>query len=255
MSSEGFPFFDILFFALIALFIILRLRAVLGRRTGNERKPFDPFNRNQERRESSGTVIRMPGRNSPADERDEAIADEPLRPERGGADDIAEPMQRPQAARTSAGGADVRAGFTQIKLADPAFDPRGFVSGAEAAYGMIVEAFAKGDTATLRPLLNDDVYDRFAADIRARLAAGKTQETRITSLDSADIVSAAMSGRTAIITVRYDSKQVVATRTATGEVTSGDPDKPVRVAEEWKFTRNTRSRDPNWLLAETRTIA
>ncbi|MBM3484596.1 MAG: Tim44 domain-containing protein [Alphaproteobacteria bacterium] len=258
MSSEGFPFLDILFFALIALFIILRLRAVLGRRTGNERKPFDPFNRTPERREGSGTVIRMPGRSGPQVERDEVETDEPIRAERGQpVEETPEPASRAQtsAARSNAGGADVRAGFTQIKLADPSFDPRGFLSGAEAAYGMIVEAFARGDTATLRPLLSDDVYDRFAAEIRTRLAAGKTQDTEIESLDSAEIVSATMQGRTAVVAVRYTSKQKVATRSATGEVIAGDPDKAVGVTEEWQFTRNTRSRDPNWSLAETKTIA
>ena len=258
MSSEGFPFLDILFFALIALFIILRLRAVLGRRTGNERKPFDPFNRTPERREGSGTVIRMPGRSGPQVERDEAETDEPVRAERSPpAGEMSEQAPRAQtsAARSSPGGADVRAGFTQIKLADPSFDPRGFLSGAEAAYGMIVEAAAKGETATLRPLLSDDIYDRFAAEIRARLATGKTRETVIERLDSADIISATMQGRTAMVTVRFTSKQKVATRAATGEVIEGDPDQAVRVTEEWQFTRNTRSRDPNWSLAETKTIA
>jgi len=257
--SDGFPFLDIVFFALIALFIILRLRSVLGRRTGNERKPFDPFNRQSERpREGPGTVIRMPGRNGVGAERDDPEPEpEPIRAERAPAVEDEDAAARPQAAaqRSTGAGADVRAGLTQIKLADPGFEPRSFLSGAEAAYGMIVEALAKGDTAMLRPLLTDDVYDRFAAEIRARLAAGKTQETRIVGLDSADIVAAGMTGRTAAVTVRFVSRQIIVSRAASGEVVEGDAETPVKVTEEWRFTRNTRSRDPNWFLAETRTIA
>jgi predicted lipid-binding transport protein (Tim44 family) len=64
-----------------------------------------------------------------------------------------------------------------------------------------------------------------------------------------------MTGRTAVVTVRFVSRQINATRSTTGELIAGDPETPERVTEEWRFTRNTRSRDPNWLLAETRAIA
>lgn len=247
--SDGIGYWDILFFALIALFVILRLRAVLGRRTGNERKSADPFARSSEApAERPGNIVRIPGRGPRAEQpRD---AEEPVERE------LDQPArQAGDATRTSAVSQDVRAGFTQIKLADPSFDPRDFVHGARAAFGMIVEAFAKGETAQLRPLLGDDVYDRFAAEIRARLGAGKTLETRVLDIKAAEIVSAQMTGRTAIVTVRFASEQITVTRAATGEVITGDPDTPVQVTEDWTFSRNTRSRDPNWSLVETRAVA
>ncbi len=255
--SDGFHFLDILFFALIALFIILRLRSVLGRRTGNERKHADPFARSSEApTDRAGNVVRMPGRGAPPGSATEA--DEPFERDEAeiGQERAAEPVREPNDRPRGTGASqDVRAGFTQIKVADPSFDPRDFVQGAGAAFGMIVEAFAKGETATLRPLLGDDVYDRFAAEIRARLAAGQSVETRVLDVKSAEIVAAQMTGRTAVLTVRFTSEQISVTRTTTGEVVSGDPDKAVQVTEDWTFSRNTRSRDPNWSLVETRAVA
>lgn len=255
--SDGFQFWDILFFALIAIFVILRLRTVLGRRTGNERKPTDIFTRTPEdQRERPGKVVRLPGRGTGAEQA-------------GAPDDILERDQSPrgfgrdeepandmdEAPRAGSASQDIRAGFTQIKLTDPSFDARDFAQGARAAYGMIVEAFAKGDTATLRPLLGDEAYDRFSAEVRTRLAAGKTQDTKINDIKSAEIIAARMTGRTAFVIVRFVSRQTSATRAATGEVISGDPDKSVEVVEEWTFSRNTRSSDPNWSLVETRAVA
>jgi predicted lipid-binding transport protein (Tim44 family) len=245
--SDGFHFLDILFFALIALFIILRLRSVLGRRTGNERKHPNTFARSSGRAEERpGNVVHMPGRTSRQPEEDEIFEhEEPSR-----AEPEAEPA--PSAPRMSQ---DVRAGLTQIKVADPAFDARDFAHGARQAYGMITEAYASGDTATLRPLLGDDIYDRFAAEIRARLAAEKKMDVRINEIDTPELITAEMQGRTAVITVRVRSEQVRALRDSSGAVIEGDAEKPAQLTEVWTFSRNTRSRDPNWFLIETRSEA
>lgn len=258
--SDGFPFLDILFFALIALFVVLRLRAVLGRRTGSERKHADPFSRSAERpKERPGNVVRLPERqgHAPASAEDDELFERPAEPaSTAGGEPQGEPATDSAHETTRASvGQEVRAGLTQIKVADPNFDAREFMSGARAAFGMVVEAFARGDTGTLRPLLGDDVYDRFAAEVRARLATGQTADTKVQSIESADMVSASMNGRTAVITIRFTSQQLTVQRAASGEVISGDPDSPVRVTEQWTFTRNTRARDPNWSLVETRAVA
>jgi len=242
--SDGFHFLDILFFALIALFIILRLRSVLGRRTGNERKQPNTFARSSSRAEErAGNVVHMPGRTPHQPDDDDIF--EPEEPARAGREDA----PAPSAARMSR---DVRAGLTQIKVADPSFDARDFAYGARQAYGMISEAYASGDTATLRPLLGDDIYDRFAAEIRERLVAGKTVELRIEEIDQPELIGAEMQGRTAIIIVRFKSEQLRAVRDSSGAVIEGDAEKPVQRAEVWTFSRNTRARDPNWFLIETR---
>jgi predicted lipid-binding transport protein (Tim44 family) len=223
--DSGFAFFDIVFFAMVAAFLILRLRSVLGRRTGNEnperwtaRKPAP------QAREAADNITRLPDRSRPA----------------GEAPTLDLPANSP-----------VEAGLTQIKVADPSFDARSFIERARGAFEMIVGAYAQGDTATLRPLLADDVYENFAAAIRARQQAKQTLETTLVGIKSADVVQARMDGRTAIVTVKFVSEQINVTRDAEGTVVEGDPQRIAVVTDVWTFSRNTRSRDPNWLLVAT----
>jgi predicted lipid-binding transport protein (Tim44 family) len=143
-------------------------------------------------------------------------------------------------------------GLALIRQADPSFDEKGFQEGAKGAFAMIVGAFAQGDTATLRPLLADDVYDNFARAVRERQTAGETMETRVERFDEVDMLEARMDGGTAVVTIRFASQQVSVTRDAGGSIVDGDPARPVEVIDIWTFARNTRSRDPNWLLVETR---
>jgi len=224
--DSGFAFFDIVFFAMVAAFLILRLRSVLGRRTGHE---------NPER-----WTARKPA------------------PTRGdAADNVARLPERQRAAGDAAPVLDLpansplEAGLTQISVADPSFDPRSFVEGARGAFEMIVGAYALGDTATLRPLLADDVYENFASAIRTRQQAKQTHETTLVGIKSADITEARMDGRTALVTVKFVSEQINVTRDADGTVVEGDPQQIANVTDVWTFSRNTRSRDPNWLLAAT----
>src|SRR4051812_15949291 len=133
--SDGFAYIDIIFFAMVAAFIAFRLRSVLGRRTGTERRQPQPVVRPNASREGAG----------PAPERPAAAAEDPV---------IADVTD----------GA-LKVGLTQIRLADPAFDLDQFLQGAKAAFGMIVEAFARGDKAALRPLLADRVYAEFGRAI------------------------------------------------------------------------------------------
>jgi predicted lipid-binding transport protein (Tim44 family) len=226
--DSGFAFFDIVFFAMVAAFLILRLRSVLGRRTGNEnperwtaRKPAP-----RARTETPENVARLPDRSRPAGEAAPPVLDLP--------------------ANTPA-----EAGLTQISVADPSFDARGFADGARGAFEMIVGAYAQGDTATLRPLLADDVYENFAGAIRTRQEAKQTLETTLVGIKAADITEARMDGRTAFVTVKFVSEQINVTRDAGGAVVEGDPQQIAAVTDMWTVSRNTRSRDPNWLLVAT----
>ena len=138
-------------------------------------------------------------------------------------------------------------------LADPGFDLSGFLEGAKAAFAMIVEAFARGDKAALRPLLSDEVFTSFAAAIDEREQLGRTITTELVSIGGAELVGAAMRGTTARLTVRFKSEQINVTRDRDGEVIDGDPHAILEAVDIWTFERDTRSRDPNWLLVETRT--
>ena len=220
-----FQYFDIILFAMIAAFLVLRLRSVLGRRTGNER-----------RRE---LFVR---RTAP-------IADKPM-PEK-----VATPgdPDKDLASLAPAGKpADAVAdGLSRIRRADPSFDPSQFLEGARTAFEMIVSAYAKGDKPALRPLLSDEVYQPFAATIDERAAAKETFETSDLRLDDAEIVDADLAGRTARVTVKLASRQINVTRAMDGSIVDGDPDHPVEKTDYWTFARDTRSADPNWVLVAT----
>jgi predicted lipid-binding transport protein (Tim44 family) len=224
--SEGFAYIDILFFAMVAAFIALRLRSVLGRRTGHERRRSGGFG-NARSNGATDNVVALPDRSGPAAEAEAGIAD------------LAD--------------GDVKAGLTQIRLADQRFDLRAFLSGARGAFEMIVEAYSAGDKEALRPLLADGVFNGFAGAIDQRRAAGQTLETQLIAIRAADVVEAGMQGTNARIAVRVTSEQVNVVRDSEGNVVDGDPGTAEDVVDIWTFERDTKSSDPNWILVETRT--
>ncbi len=213
-------YFDIVLFAMIAAFLVLRLRSVLGRRTGNERRRDAMFRRADT--PTDGKVISF-GNRPPA----------------------------PPPLVTATPGDAVAAGLARIRAADAAFDPAHFLAGARSAFELIVGAFAEGDKTRLRPLLNDDVYNPFAAAIEERVAAGETLETRILRLKRADISEAGQAGRFARITVKFVSDQINVLRAHDGSIVDGDPDHAIEKTDFWTFARDTNSADPNWLLVAT----
>lgn len=229
--GEGFQFIDLIFFAMVAVFLILRLRSVLGRRTGNERPTPGPVPDETVReapRRDRDNVIDLPTRRPPP----HAVPDE-------GVETVESPLG---------------IGLSSIQNADPTFTPADFLLGAQAAFEVIVAAFAGGDKATLRPLLNDDVFANFSKAIDARAEAGETAETQLVGTPLAEIAEAEMRGRTAVVTVRFTSEQVNVVRGTDGAVIDGDPNRIAKVVDVWSFARDTRNRDPNWSLVETRSV-
>ena len=148
-------------------------------------------------------------------------------------------------------GSAVAAGLDAIVAADADFDPQHFLTGARAAYEMIVNAYAEGDRRTLKNLLSREVYDGFDAAIAEREKRGETVESRFVSIDSADIAGAEMRGRSAQVTVRFVSQLVSVTRDKQGNVVDGNADKVSEVTDVWTFARDVGSRDPNWKLVAT----
>jgi predicted lipid-binding transport protein (Tim44 family) len=229
--------YTIIFLAL-AVFIFLRLRSVLGRRTGRERPPYDPYAaRDAVRSSGSEKVVTLPARTAEAAPRPPEVP--PAPGERW--KDIAET------------GSAVASGLDAIAAADSGFDAKHFIAGARAAYEMVVTAFAAGDRRQLRGLLSREVYDGFDAHISERESRGETLETKFISVDSSAITGAEMRSRTAQITVRFVSKLVSATRDRSGAVTDGNAEKVTDVTDVWTFARDVSSRDPNWKVVATET--
>jgi predicted lipid-binding transport protein (Tim44 family) len=228
-----FDIYTIIFLAL-AVFIFLRLRSVLGQRTGRERPPYDPYSaRDTVRGSSNDNVVTLP-RTSDA--------------------------QRPPAEPVEPGdrwkgiveaGSAAAAGLDAIAQEDKSFDGNAFIAGARQAYEMIVTAYAEGDRRALKNLLSREVYEGFEAAIRERESRGETAETRFVAIEKSDIVGAELRGRTAQVTMRFVSQLVSVTRDRSGNVIEGNPEKVTDVTDVWTFARDVTSRDPNWKLVAT----
>lgn len=241
--NQGFSFIDIIILALITGFLVFRLRSVLGRRTGNEKRPPRP--------NESDNVISMNRRKGSADA-DEAsgpvIDQTPYDDE----EDAARPMGgSPQMAGTVDPAA--MSGIAQIKKADPTFEEDRFLGGAQMAFEMILQAYAKGDTKTLRDLLADAVYQPFASAIADRKQRGESMESELISFKSITILDAGMKDRLAQLTVRFVTEQMILIRDQAGTVVDGDPSRFDVVTDDWTFERDVASRNPNWMLAVTST--
>jgi predicted lipid-binding transport protein (Tim44 family) len=237
--------YDIILIGLVAVFLILRLRSVLGKRTGSERPPArDPF------------TPPAPPTAAPR------VGDAPSSGQSGN-DNIVPlptanaPSPRPSLATTGPGG--IRAtvlpaaspGAAAIRAADPTFEPTGFSAGARAAFTTIVEAFAKGDTAVLRPLLDGATYASFEAAIRGRAERKEKAETTLIGFEASDIAAADLQGTIATVTVRFVSEQINVVRNVEGQIIDGNPNEVQKVIDLWTFRRDTKSSDPNWLLVKT----
>jgi predicted lipid-binding transport protein (Tim44 family) len=225
----GFGIFDIILFAMLAAFLVYRLRSVLGKRTGQERRRADPFapandsaDTGNEAETGNENVIALPDR-APED------SDQDVEPE-----------------------SPLSAGIAQITAADPSFTPQAFLDGAEKAFEMVVNAFAAGDGKTLNTLLSAEVYENFADAIRARELANHTQESTLVGIDSVDLLEAELQDRTAMVTIKFVSEQINATIDENDEIVDGDRNAVAKVTDIWTFARDTRSSSPNWKLAATR---
>jgi len=218
--GDGYQFLDIVVFAVIAGLLVLRLRSVLGRRTGTERRrePISPPAGESAR----DKVVNLPPR--------ERAASAPA----------------PTAAATP-----LAAAIAGLKEADRGFDEQAFLAGARGAFEIIVNAFAKGDTAALQPLLSPPVFASFNEAIRARAAQHETLETNLLSLRSLEIADGGVDGDTLHVTVKVVSEQINVTRAADGSVVEGNPDQVEEKTDLWTFARSRRSRDPNWTLVAT----
>ncbi|MGL4637451.1 MAG: Tim44/TimA family putative adaptor protein [Beijerinckiaceae bacterium] len=223
----------------LAVFVIMKLRSVLGTKAGFERPP-EEIRREREARQNpeqaigrQDNVVPLPTANRPA------LNEQP------------EMTQADRWMGIAQAGTPLAAGLDSILAADPGFDGRGFAGGAKAAYEMIVQAYSKGDRKTLKDLLAKDVLDGFVGAIADRESRGEVAETTFVSIDKADIVAAEMRGKHAHVTVSFATKLITTTRDKAGVVIDGSAEKIADVNDIWTFARDTSTRDPNWKLVAT----
>ncbi len=230
--SDIFDLTNILLLA-VAVAIFLRLRSVLGRRTGDEQARIDRYATRDAAAPARDNVIPMP-----------------------------RPETLPSGGQSSGPGVDERLGalpensralepLREIAKADPAFDTASFLKGARIAYEAIVTAYAKGDRETLRTLLSREVFESFSSVISDRESRGETNELSFVGIASADIIDAHLVNRVAHVTVRFVSDLVTAVRDKAGNVIEGDIKAVRQVTDVWTFARDVSSPNPNWQLVAT----
>lgn len=221
--SDGNWWIEIVFLAMLAGFIALRLVSVLGRRTGHENTAGDLV-----RSRAGGAADLAPPPATFGDARAPAPVDLPA--------DTDPSLRRPLQA---------------IADADPRFDPISFLEGAQGAYKMILESFWRGDIEEVNDYVSDDVALQFRRAIEARRAEGLTLENRLLRIERSQITSAQLHGMMAEVTVRFDADIVAVTRNAAGEVVAGSTSDALQTHDVWTFSRHVTAADPNWLLIAT----
>jgi len=214
---------DIVLIAVTAV-LLFRLYTVLGRRTGNERT-------REDFRLNAPSTAPRPG------EKVTTI------PDRGSV--------KPELVRETTAGDPVAQGLLDIKLADRTFESEKFVSGARAAYELILTAFATGDRNALKPLLSDEVYATFDAVVRGREQRKEQVAFTFVGFKEVKVVHAGVKGRGGEITVAFAAQFISATTDQNGKLIEGDMRTVRDVTDVWTFARDLRSRDPNWTLVAT----
>lgn len=241
VTDTNMQLFDIILFALIAIFLVLRLRSVLGNRDGHEGGYEDRFNRKRDeepKRDALGrpveddNVVELPGAR-----RDEESA--------------GEGASQPAEDETFGYEGPLAEGIKAIRKTDPSFNPKEFLEGSCVAFEMILNAYAAGDLKTLKGLLSSEVYGGFAQAIEDRESKDHTLQETLVGINAAELMEAYLDGRDTTVTVKFVSEQISALMDADGTVIEGDPAKVISATDFWTFARSTKSRNPNWTLVGT----
>jgi len=228
MDNAG--FMDIIIFAAIAAFLVYRLRIVLGRKDFSDNIKENNFSRMKgglaDKLKKPAVAVVTPEKPAPVQAQSKDMPPEP---------EITDPA--------------ILAGFEEIKKFDKNFTAGYFLTGAKAAFEMILEAFAKGNLETVNSLLTPEVQEAFSQEIAARSSEpGKKHETTLVAINSGEITKARVEGKTAHIGMRFMSEQIDITRNDKGEIIAGDPSHIILVQDEWTFSRDMTSGNPNWKL-------
>ncbi|MBA84137.1 Tim44/TimA family putative adaptor protein [Thalassobius sp. S69A] len=213
------PILQLLVLAGIAVFLILRLKNVLGTREGFE-KPTLPRQAEPSARKPDLSVIE------------------------GGPDrDITDHAEE---------GSDTALALSQMKRLEPSFSVNEFIQGARAAYEMILMGFERGDLAEIKPFLSEEVYETFAQVVEDREAQGLTIEAEFLGVRETSLVEAELlDGNIAEISIRFVGELISAVRDNAGEIIEGNPNSPKKQRDVWTFARTMGTDDPNWQLVAT----
>jgi predicted lipid-binding transport protein (Tim44 family) len=222
---DSVPYADIVILALIAGFILLRLRSVLGQKNDTD----------------------LGYRRDMSDVKEEPVVlvakkiVEAKQQAKEEVDTYLLTLKNERIAKT----------LTEIKTKDPQFSATQFLNGARMAYEMVFDSFGKGDKKTLEMLLSKDIYEHFASEIDLREKDETKTETTLVSIKPKDITDAQLIGSIAQLTVKFDSEQTTLVKDTSGKVIEGNPSHTHLMDDEWVFERDVSSKNPNWKIIET----
>jgi len=224
--GESFQFIDIVLFAMVAAFLVLRLRSVLGRHRDSGRSEnnlgFDS------KGSAKGVNEQIKSEEESLEQNQELLEEE-------------EPN-------------NIEKNLKLIKDASPEFDTDSFIDGVKAAFEIIVEAFAQGKKDRLRELLSNDVYSNFARAIDVRDERGESLDCTLVRIEEVTLLEAETTKSQFLITTKIISEQINVIRNTEKEVVEGSPDFVSQIIDIWTFSRDISSSDPNWELIATRSL-
>ncbi|WP_299281482.1 Tim44/TimA family putative adaptor protein [uncultured Tateyamaria sp.] len=213
------PLIQLLVLAGIAVFLILRLKNVLGTREGFEQPPVPkPMN---DRRRPDLEVIE------------------------GGPDlDITDHVDEDSDAATA---------LTEMKRMEPSFNVADFLQGARGAYEMIVMGYERGNLSEIQPFLSEEVYESFVDGVAAREDQGLTIEAEFIGVRELKLMDATFDQTTGEgeLTIRFVAELTSAVRDQGGDIIEGSLTEVKRQKDTWSFARTMGADDPNWLLVST----
>ena len=212
---------QLLVLAGVAIFLVIKLKSVLGSREGFEKPPLTDARRDAPVQRRGFEVIEGG-------------------PDRDITDHVAE-------------GSEAARALAAMKLAEPSFSVSQFLQGARGAYEMILMAFEKGELDRIRPFLSDDVEASFAEAIAQRDRDGLTVEASFLGIKELALHDATFAPETRFgeIAVRFVADQTYVVRNKAGEVVEGSVREVKKTRDIWTFARQMGSDDPNWQLVAT----
>ena len=234
VNNKGIPVTaELMVYALVAAGLVFWLRSILGTRDNDDRESnVVPLELNSE-----GKIVGIGGDSSDKDDNKVSLIEELAQNSKG---------------NMSISGRAAELGLVDITKQDKDFDVYIFLQAAQDAFVYIVESFADGDRETLENLLGADVYKAFDGAITAREEANETAVTEIHAIKKSEIVEASLDGKKALVTVRFWADETSVIKDENSNILHGHPEKTTLMRDVWTFARDLKSRDPRWMVVETR---
>ena len=215
------PYIDILILAMIAVFIINRLRNVLGKKTGNEQDIVEKFSRNKTNfKESPPDQISNDNNKKKEKPRDIFFHQDPT----------------------------INSNLRKIHKLDNNFDSQSFLDGSKKAFEFIIKNYSEENLDSIKTLLSKNIFNEFDTQIKKRIQKSQNLDITIISVKDAEILSANLRSNNAIISVKFSSEQVHVIKDPEGKIVEGDSNQILTINESWTFSKNMKSKDPNWAL-------